>query len=154
MGTLQLAFILVLNIWSYAALGAYRRLLTLLCRSASATASPESHGSDKAAREVSIQLVTTLSAQLDALPLTAFQSELPDLDVVYQDELEHLRRNLGHALGSPGWWSLAPKLRAAWAGLEASAKRFGWTLGPLPAGDEDSDEEDEEGEYAPVVVET
>ncbi|KAL1411572.1 hypothetical protein Q8F55_002536 [Vanrija albida] len=154
LGTLQLAFILVLNIWSWAALGAYRRLLVLLTRSASATAAPESHGAGAQAREVSIDLVTTLAAQLDALPLTAFQTELPDLDVFYQDELEALRKSLGRALGSPGWWALAPRLRAAWAGLEKSAGRFGWALGPLPAGDEDSDEDDEDGEYAPVVVET
>lgn len=136
--------------WSFAALGAYKQLLSLFCRSATAIARPEELGEGKEARETFITFVTVLAAQIRALPDSAFTTELPDMDTLYMDEIEQLVKNLGAALAEPQWWGLAKRVAVEWDKLDAAAKERGWELQPLAAGDED--EEDEEGEYAPVVV--
>lgn len=158
LGTLELAFILVTEVWSFAALASYKRILGLFCRSAAAVATPETfsdgkEGFAKETRETFIALVDVLAAQIRALPDSAFTTELPDMDTFYVEELGHLGRNLGAALAEPQWWGLAKRALPAWERLEAATKERGWSLAPLPAGDEDDEEGDEEGEYAPVVVE-
>lgn len=143
--------------WNYPSLAAYKRLLSLYCRSLSAVAEPELHGhssSAQAARENTLALVNLLAAQISSLPATAFEAELPDLDVFYLDEIEALRRALGSALAVRGWWGMAGRAQTAWARLQATGRKRGWMIGDLAQGDEEESEGEEEGEYAPVVVET
>jgi A1 cistron-splicing factor AAR2 len=156
LGHTALAFLLVTQVWNAPALPAYRRLVSLQCRAHAALAEPElfpdalDSSTAAQAREAALGFVELLGAQIDSLPETAFAVEVPDLDVFYQDEIEALRRGLGAALAVRGWWGLAGRAQAAWSRLQAVGRRRGWEIGMLPQGDED---EDEEGEYAPVVVE-
>lgn len=156
-----MAFILLLNLSSYSALTIYQRLLTLFTRSHSLLVTPEkyipSSSAEKAIIPTYIALLNTLSAQLTALPDNAFDAELPEMDVFYMDEIESLRQGLQSA-GSKRRDD--PGVLAAWEGLRKSAKRWGWTIAPLLEGrrDQNKDEEmesesEEEGEYAPQVVE-
>lgn len=93
-------------------------------------------------------LVLTLAAQLGALPETAFDAELPEMDVWFMDEISELRgivKSLGVGLDQD-WKSLCAVVK----------ERFGWNVEQLQAvnADDGDEDEDEEGEYAPVVVET
>lgn len=146
------------QVWNHPSLSGYKRLLSLLCRSPSALAEPELHGyvsssSAAQARETALSLVSLLAAQISSLPETAFEVELPELDVFYLDEIEALRRALGSALAVRGWWGMAGRAQAAWERLRAVGRERGWSIGELALGDEEESDE-EEGEYAPVVVET
>lgn len=94
-------------------------------------------------------MVRTLATQLTSLPETAFDTELPSVDTFLQGEIEQLRRNVSAALAEPGWWGLAQRVAREWAALQRAGARFGWALEGLGSGDDD---EDEEGEYAPQVV--
>lgn len=88
-------------------------------------------------------LLITLAAQIFAIPESAFDAELPEMDVWFMEELEELRSVVA-TLGG---------MDEAWNGLRSVAKeRFNWDVSELHGDDDDSDEE--EGEYAPVVVET
>ncbi|BEI91875.1 uncharacterized protein CcaverHIS019_0406950 [Cutaneotrichosporon cavernicola] len=157
LGYTALAFILVTQVWNAPALAAYRRLIALHCRAHAALAEPElfpdafpSPEKEKG-RETALAFVDLLTAQISSLPDQAFAVEVPDLDVFYLDEIEVLRRGLGAALAVRGWWGLAGKAQASWTRLQAVGRVRGWEIGPLPQGDEEEDEE--EGEDAPVVVE-
>jgi len=158
LGHLELAFILMLNLSSYSALMVYKRLFTLFCRSShiliSASEYVEADNSDESVRRTFIELLGTLAAQLRSLPDSAFETELPEMDVFYLDELEALRNNLAAALGS--WTDMEDSaLREAWARPRAGAKeKWRWELEALaPRLEVEGEDEDEEGEYAPVVVE-
>lgn len=172
LGQVAIAFLLVTQVWNHPSLGAYKRLVSLFCRSHAAMAEPElfgypaasaasgsakggaggSGGAGGGARETTLAFVTLLTAQIGSLPDSAFATELPDLDVFYLDEIEHLRRGLGAALAVRGWWGMAGRAQAAWNRLAGVCAKRGWKVGELAQGDEEEDE-DEEGEYAPVVVE-
>jgi A1 cistron-splicing factor AAR2 len=130
---------------NYSALLIYKRFLSLLCRSSLTTATT-------ILRKTYISLLLTLSAQLAALPESAFEAELPEMDVFYLDEIEALRGHLSEVVG--GWTAAEQgKVREGWARLKAvSRKMWRWELEDL--GDEEEEDEDEQGEYAPVVVET
>lgn len=149
---MQLAFILVTQVWNYASLSVYKRILSLFCRSPAAMAGTESLDFGGSVQGTYINLLVTLAAQLRSLPPTAFDTELPDLDTFYLAELETLRKALGAALAERGWWSLASRVAAAWTDVMKAGKDRDWDILPMPMGDEDEDDED--GEYAPVVVET
>jgi A1 cistron-splicing factor AAR2 len=96
---------------------------------------------------------------LEALPKNAFDLELPEMDVFYLDEIEQLRIGLASLGGE------AEKgkdgLGKAWDALRKAGKGWGWDIGQLkPVGvagaamNDGDDESDEEGEYAPQIVET
>jgi hypothetical protein len=86
--------------------------------------------------------------------------ELPEMDLFYLEEIEQLRMgllNLGD-VGAGG--QEVEKLKEAWQALQKAAKGWGWDIENLKsssggrAGDivPSDDEEEEEGEYAPQVV--
>lgn len=137
----------------------YRRLLTLFSRSHHLLASPEHYlpaTTPSQVHKVYIALLHTLAAQLSALPDHAFDAELPEMDLFYLDEIEQLRQGL--AAGAGGGEG---EIQTAWEALRKSARRWGWDLDPLlplsvrtAGGTEEEDESEEEGEYAPQIVET
>ena len=110
---------------------------------------------DSAVRQAYTALIDTLAAQLTALPDSAFETELPEMDLFYLDEIEVLRTNFAAAHG--GWTtSEQAGLDRAWSKLRAVAReKFGWQVGALSYPIElEEDEEYEQGEYAPVIVES
>ena len=159
LGHLELAFILELYLSSYSALLVYKRLLKLFCRSSHILVSAADYlqidDADSAVRQAYTALIDTLAAQLTALPDSAFETELPEMDLFYLDEIEVLRTNLAAAHG--GWTtSEQAGLDRAWSQLRAVAReKFGWQVGALSYPIElEEDEEYEQGEYAPVIVES
>jgi len=141
----------------------YQRLLTLFTRSHSLLANPQKYIPDatpNTIRKAYTSLLHTLAIQLGALPKNAFDMELPEMDLFYLEEIEQLRvglASLGGASGREG-----EKLGQAWQALKTAAKGWGWDIGDLktasgPPGDgpaSDEVESEEEGEYAPQIVET
>ncbi|KAK4684923.1 A1 cistron-splicing factor AAR2, partial [Tremellales sp. Uapishka_1] len=150
---LQLAFILLLHLSNFSSLLVYKRYLALLCRASSALKLPTSLTVPM--RSTYISLLHTLASQLSALPRNAFDAELVEMDIFYLDELEALRLNLIASLGAGSLWKQdEERLRSAWQVLKnAAARSFDWDVGDLVSVAEESDEE-EQGEYAPVVVDT
>lgn len=145
----------------------YKRIFSLLARSADIHLHPSDHLSRKRhsqLRTLYSGWVDTLAAQISALPDGVFDTELPELDIWFMEEIEALRVHLSTGLGaSDGLWvggDKASGLQEGWDRLRRTAKRkFGWQIGELKpstgvAGEVGSGEEDEEeGEYAPVIVE-
>jgi A1 cistron-splicing factor AAR2 len=153
---------------NFASLDCYKRFVSLLCRSPAALL--------PGAR---LPLITSfissvLLLQLRYLRPEFFEEDLPGLDTFLLGELECLRSGLREASRSwkaddADWRELAQ----AWGSLSALAKdRFEWQLAGLDTvvakwirgtrrveynllreGSED-DEYTEEGEYAPLVVDT
>jgi hypothetical protein len=84
--------------------------------------------------------------------------ELPEMDLFYLEEIEQLRIGLSQCgiLGHPGTGEKRNGLVKAWEALQKAGKGWGWQIEPLGGGHqgEEDDESDEEGEYAPQVVET
>lgn len=160
-GYLQLSFVLLLHLSSYSSLQIYQRLLTLFTRSHSLLADSQKYipnSTSSTIRKAYTSLIYTLAVQLGALPKNAFDMELPEMDLFYLEEIEQLRTglaNLGEGSGKDG-----EKLIQAWQALKAAAKGWGWDIGDLKTGsgqpgeELESDDEDEEGEYAPQIVET
>jgi hypothetical protein len=97
-----------------------------------------------------LAFLATIAAHLRTLPPT--DTEIPDLDDFYAAQLDHLRRGLGAALAHRAWWAQAQRVAGAWAAVQKAGAERGWSMPDMMMGDEDS--EDEEGEYAPMVVET
>jgi A1 cistron-splicing factor AAR2 len=93
-------------------------------------------------------VVVTIAAQIQSIPSGSFETELPEFDLFYLDEIESLRANLASA----PW---REQVIAQWKRLQAAGKTWRWDIDGLEASTrpDESDEEDEEGEYAPVVVE-
>lgn len=83
------------------------------------------------------------------------------MDLFYLEEIEHLRIGLGAILpdtGGAGGANGTEGLVKAWETLRKAGKGWGWDIQVL-GGDSNNegnegDSEDEEGEYAPQVVET
>lgn len=153
---LQLAYILLLHLSSYSALQVYQRLLPLFTRSHSLLSTPEAYLPSiptSQIRKTYTALLHTLSAQLTALPDHAFDAELPEMDLFYLDEIEALRIGLNRGVCAGD-----TEIGNGWEGLRTAAKRWGWNIGPLsgrPVVVQDTEEEsDEEGEFAPQIVET
>lgn len=165
LGHLQLAFILLLHLSSPSSLTVYKRLFSLLCRSTNIHVQPLEHlpaPLHAGLRALYISFIAAFTAQNQALPDGVFDTELPELDVWYNEELEALRGNISRAMGeADGLWAdgeARKELRVGWEGMRVVARRkFGWEIGELQSlaqlfdglGEED---EDEDGEYAPVVV--
>lgn len=149
-GELQLTFILLLHLSSYGALTVYKRFLPLFTRSSSLLFSPNvDMGSAVDLAKVYGGLITTLAVQLKALPAGVFETELPEFDLFFLDEIESLRQNLGAAP-----WSV--QLTLQWQELRKAGRTWNWDLGDLEthtAHVNEEEESDEEGEYAPVIVE-
>jgi A1 cistron-splicing factor AAR2 len=163
LGYLQLAFVLLLHLSSYSSLTMYQRLLTLFTRSHSLLANPQTYipnATPNTIRKAYTSLLHTLAIQLGALPKNAFDMELPEMDLFYLEEIEQLRTGLSSLCGSSG--KEGEKLGQAWQALKTAAKGWGWDIGDLKSasgqsGDEpasDEAESEEEGEYAPQIVET
>ncbi|WWC94316.1 hypothetical protein V866_001158 [Kwoniella sp. B9012] len=165
---LQLSFILLLHLSSYSALLVYKRILTLLCQSTDLLSTPSEHLSPSSTSQTKIQeafisLVNTLASQIQIIPDGTFDTELPELDVFYLDHFESMRKNLTGAISiskdSDKWDENArEKIGSSWTKLKEAGKPWGWEIGDLskdqPAQNSDDDEEsEEEGEYAPVIVE-
>ncbi|WVR06940.1 hypothetical protein IAU60_003976 [Kwoniella sp. DSM 27419] len=161
---LQLAFVLLLHLSSFSALLVYKRLLALLCQSSSFLLDPSTYMSKPTlTQEVAIayvKLVNILSFQIQAIPGGTFDTELPEMDAFYLDQIEALQRNLAAAgFRSSTGTSCSDEqggLNQAWIALQSAADKWGWDIGGLAPGSnapESEDEEEEEGEYAPMVVE-
>ncbi|WVW84051.1 hypothetical protein I302_106079 [Kwoniella bestiolae CBS 10118] len=164
---LQLSFILLLHLSSYSALLVYKRILTLLCQSPTFLSSPAEYFSSssalKSVQDTYIALVDTLASQIQAIPDGTFDTELPELDVFYLDQTDSLRRNLGTAMSlsedTPRWDGVAStRVISSWSKLREAGKQWGWEISELTMNSarlngEDDDESEEEGEYAPVIVE-
>lgn len=148
-GQLQLAFILVIHLSSYGALSSYKRFLSLFTRSFDLLLNPSVYDSSPTGvSSLYVEVIQALSAQLSVIPDGSFETELPELDLFFLDEIERLRHNLIGSNPTPG-------LIQAWQGLQTVTKKWGWELESLeaePIGAE-IEESDEEGEYAPQVVE-
>ena len=161
LGNLELAFILVLYLSSYSALMVYKRILALFCRSTHILVSAGEYLStkdtDSSLRQAYTASLDTLASQLKTLPDSAFETELPEMDVFYLEELEALRENLGTAYRR---WNVEEQalLDQEWNRLRSAVKdKWGWqiaTLTPPPELGDDDDLDGEEGEYAPIIVET
>lgn len=139
LGQLQLAFIILLHLSSYAALGVYKRIFSLLARSTSIHSIPVKTQL-QGLQQLYIDLIRSLEVQLDSLPDGVFDTELPELDMWYMEELALLRVNLmrassGAGAGHGGLWAddvVQRRLKAAWDGMEDVARRkFGWDIGGL-----------------------
>ncbi|WVQ72384.1 hypothetical protein IAR50_001936 [Cryptococcus sp. DSM 104548] len=176
LGHLQLSFLILLHLSSFACLQTYKRILTLFTASPSLLQTPSHYLSPPrndpnahvgvGIKRVFKVLVDTISSQLSALPEKVFEGELPEMDLFFLDQIEALRQNLGAAL-----WATAPSgllvsiedgaqwseeerqdLKGRWNRLRDVAwKRWKWDVDELGHRVEEEDEE-EEGEYAPVVV--
>jgi A1 cistron-splicing factor AAR2 len=97
---------------------------------------------------------------LGALPKNAFDMELPEMDLFYLEEIEQLRIGL-MTLGNFGAGGPEEvRLKEAWQALQKAAKGWGWDIDDFKSSSGDQagdavtsdDEEEEEGEYAPQVV--
>jgi len=145
---LQLAFVLLVHLSSYGALTVYKRLLPLFTRSSSLLVAPNDYlPSSVDVPRLYAEFVSTLAAQLRALPNGVFETELPEFDLFFLDEIESLRQNLASA----PW---RKQVEQPWRELRKVGQTWNWRLediGPEVISTEE-DEEDEEGEYAPVVV--
>lgn len=104
------------------------------------------------------ELLKTLRVEIEALPDGVFDTELPEMDVFYLDQLENLRRNLAFAIWGEveeGTACTEPErqsFKSLWNALRDSAwKKWKWDIDEL-GHRVDEEDEDEEGEYAPVIV--
>lgn len=148
LGQLQLAFILLLQLSSYGGLTVYKRILSLFTRSSSILSTPAHYmpeGPDISGLFRAV--VVAIAAQIQSIPSGSFETELPEFDLFYLDEIESLRENLS----STPW---RDQVSASWKRLQSAGKTWRWDIDNLdsPGPVDGSDEEDEEGEYAPVVV--
>ncbi|KAK6909958.1 hypothetical protein I204_04875 [Kwoniella mangroviensis CBS 8886] len=164
---LQLSFILLLHLSSYSALLVYKRILTLLCQSTAILYTPSEYSSSstsqKEVQETFVSLVDTLASQIQAIPDGTFDTELPELDVFYLDQIDSMRKNLSGGISiskdSDKWDENArEKLGSSWTKLKEAGKPWGWEIGDLSIdqvgqNSDDDEESEEEGEYAPVIVE-
>lgn len=168
LGHLQLSFILFLHLSSYSSLLTYKRVLALLCQSSSFLVSPSIFLSPprldpnahvgEGTKILYKELLKTLRVEIEALPDGVFDTELPEMDVFYLDQLENLRRNLACAIWGEveeGTACTEPErqsFKSLWNALRDSAwKKWKWDIDEL-GHRVDEEDEDEEGEYAPVVV--
>lgn len=148
LGQLQLAFVLLLQLSSYGGVTVYKRILSLFTRSSSLLLSPSefpAEGHD--VLRLFQAVVVVLAAQIATIPSGSFETELPEFDLFYLDEIESLRQNLSFA----PW---RDQMLTSWKRLQSAGKTWRWAIEDIatPAQNAESDEEDEEGEYAPVVV--
>ncbi|ORX35812.1 A1 cistron-splicing factor [Kockovaella imperatae] len=153
---LQLSFVLLLHLSSYSCLMVYKRFFALLTRSADLLQSPSSYidtGTTNDLASLYTAFLRSLTAQFDALPETIFESELPEMDLFFLDELEYLRGNLGS--GMVDWIADdRARIQEAWKLLQGVVVKWRWDLKPIVVGEAVDDDDDiEDGEYAPVVVE-
>jgi A1 cistron-splicing factor AAR2 len=127
------------------------------------TSTGNDQSSGRTIRQLYITFIQVVTAQLAALPEGVFDTELPELDIWLLGELDALRNNLREAVrpGVASAWSgegnkglqARSDVETAWDDLIKAGQRFRWELEPLCLRDTNCDEEsEEEGEYAPVVV--
>lgn len=154
---LQLAFVIFLNVQNFSSLLAFKRYLGLLARSerifSREDLQKEGGLTPQSLEELYVQLLRTLSSQLQSLSDTFFSVDLAGtgLQDFWRQELEALCLSIvrGHSERYP----VPRALEEAMAELRSvTQKRFQWEL---PVGRSESGGDDkslEEGEDAPVIV--
>ena len=155
---IQLAFITFLYVHNFAGLLAYKRLLSLCSRCEELfrdLQEPNAEGvtltNDSIVRFYSA-LLETINMQLQAVPETFFTVELAGtgMEDFWFSEIEALIRNYG--LNAAG---IEPSVDVAISNLKKTAlSKFGWELVDVNTLHVDEDDDElEEGEDAPVIVE-
>jgi hypothetical protein len=155
---IQLAFVTFLYVHNFAGLLAYKRLLTLCSRCEELfrdlhepTADGVTLTNDSIVKFYSA-LLETIDMQLQAVPETFFTVELAGtgMEDFWFSEIEALIRN--YTINAPG---IEPSVDAAISNLKKTAlSKFGWEIAEVNALHVDEDEDElEEGEDAPVIVE-
>lgn len=155
---IQLAFITFLYVHNFAGLLAYKRLLSLCSRCEELfrdlhepTAEGVTLTNDSIVKFYSA-LLETINTQLQAVPETFFTVELAGtgMEDFWFSETEALIRN--YSMNAAG---IEPSVDAAISNLKKTAlSKFGWEIADVDALNVDEDEDElEEGEDAPVIVE-
>ncbi|RUS22037.1 hypothetical protein BC937DRAFT_90589 [Endogone sp. FLAS-F59071] len=134
LGELQLAFACLLFAQNFSGLEAWKRTVGLLCGCKEALVERT---------ELFVEFTNVLQTQLEECPPDFFHDILSENNFLTH-ELKTFSRNIPRT---------TPRLRARFESLRMFVKRrFDWDIGG-EARAEEEDEEDEDGEYAPVVVE-
>lgn len=160
---LQLAFVIFINVQNFSSLLAFKRFLILLTRSERIFRQVELREEGgltfQSIEELYLQLLRTLAAQLQSLPESFFSVDLAGtgLQDFWREELQALCSNLsrGHVEATtPESNAMSVPIKEAVSLLKRIAQeRFQWVFNE----ENHSDSEDgdlEEGEDAPVIVET
>lgn len=169
---MELVFILFLQANNSAALDHWLALITLFCRASSRLGAPSHYDLHPCEREdaqrvdapqldAHIAFMQLLTAQLGALAPEAWAEDLATSEPRVLTDLAELRANIARALGA---WAATPHaaertppheaLLRAWCALSAATHaRFQWTLDAVLDEEAEADEL-EEGEDAPVIVES
>ncbi|KAJ9094417.1 hypothetical protein QFC21_005956 [Naganishia friedmannii] len=158
---LQLAFLIFINVQNFSSLLAFKRFLVLLSRSERIFFDKElltTRGiTSQTVEDLYTRLFRILAAQLSSLPETFFSVDLAGTGMqdFWHDELQALCRNVARIQPTgtaPD--SQASPMKESLSRLKAVAmERFQWNLDTSVTEGPGSDEEEEEGEDAPVVVE-
>ncbi|KAM0790641.1 hypothetical protein ACM66B_004502 [Microbotryomycetes sp. NB124-2] len=178
---LQLSFVLFALCHNFSSLATYKSIITLVCRSPTLTEPPAHRSTTSILTDAALPLVASflavLQAQLDFLDQSFFSDHMPGLDIFLLQELDHLNANLTDS--APAWSTLDDETVPAvkvwqqlienWNSLGLKAmEKFGWEVKAvrgaraqgyagykLQREDNEVDIEDlEEGEDAPVIIET
>ncbi|KAK4052433.1 hypothetical protein OIV83_002235 [Microbotryomycetes sp. JL201] len=179
---LQLSFVLFALVHNFSSLATFKSIITLVCRSSTLTEPPSQRLSTTdglltdAAMPLIASFLSVLETQLAFLDQSFFSDHMPGLDIFLLQELDQLNANLTDS--APTWSQLDQALPAVkvwqqlirnWNSLSMTAtEKFGWEIkavrGARTQGyagynllrrDNEVDIEDlEEGEDAPVIVET
>ncbi|KAJ9119568.1 hypothetical protein QFC22_003277 [Naganishia vaughanmartiniae] len=158
---LQLAFLIFINVQNFSSLLAFKRFLVLLSRSQRIFFDDEllaaSGITNKIVEKLYTRLFGILAAQLSSLPETFFSVDLAGTGMqdFWQDELQALCHNVGRVPPAGTVQdSQASPMRESLSRLKAVAmERFQLNLETARFEEAASEEELEEGEDAPVVVE-
>jgi A1 cistron-splicing factor AAR2 len=154
---LQLAFVIFINVQNFSSLLAFKRFLGLLARSErifSQEDLPKDGGLTlESVEDLYVQLLQTLSNQLQSLPDTFFTVDLAGtgLQDFWREELLALSTSLvrGHSGSNP----ISSAMEEALANLRSMAQtRFQWDLGVEHLETGEDEDSLEEGEDAPVIV--
>ena len=170
----ELVFVLFVQANNAAALEHWLALLTLFAHASSRLGAPSHYDvhpceweqdtalATQPQLDAHIAFVELLTAQFSALPTDAWSGDLAMSEPRVLSDLAELRRNIARSLGAWAARARAPAERTppheallrAWKALSATAHtRFRWSLDAV-LDEEDEADEWEDGDDAPVVVET
>lgn len=157
---LQLAFLIFINVQNFSSLLAFKRFLILLSRSERILFDQEllmTNGiASQTVKDLYNRLFDILAIQLSSLPETFFSVDLAGTGMqdFWQDELQALCRNVTRIPAGAAQDASRSPMKDSLSRLKAVAReRFQWDLSTLETEGSASDDEPEEGEDAPVVVE-
>lgn len=154
---LQLAFVIFIDVQNFSSLLAFKRFLGLLARSERIFSQEDLRKEGgltlESVEDLYVQLLQTLSSQLQSLPDTFFTVDLAGtgLQDFWREEFMALLVTLvrGHSGSNP----FPSAMVEALANLRSVAQtRFQWDLEVNALETDDEDEPLEEGEDAPVIV--